>query len=495
MIKKVIFQKPLFWRLVLLIFAINSFIPPVAKANLESASVCSQDLSLEINSIIDRPEFSKSRWGILVQNLSSGKTLYSRDRDKYFVPASNVKLLTTASALLELGEEFRIKTPIYATGELPNLTTLRIKGQGDPTISSENLKNIVQQLQVLGIKQIEKLIIEDSYFDQNPLNPTWEWSDIYYYYATSVNSIILNENTFTLTLLPQKVGETVKLKWSDAIAARQWNILNHGVTAVAETPYNIEITGVLGKPTLKIQGELAQDSQPDDWDLAVVDPANYFLETWRHLLSQAGIKVNQGIVIKEALTIPEARIIVTIFSTPLKNILQEINQESNNLYAETIANILGRQLNTETGVEAIKQILDQLEIDSNSYILADSSGLSRHSLVTPEVLVTLLSKISQTSVAKTYKESLALAGVSGTLKYRFANISGNLWGKTGTLSGVITLSGYLELPNDETLVLSILVNNFDTDKKIVRQGIEEIVALLSNHRHRLCQNRKIESQP
>ena len=103
MIKKVIFQKPIFWRLVLLIFAINSFIPPVAKANLESASVCSQDLSLEIDSIIDRPEFSKSRWGILVQNLSSGKTLYSRDRDKYFVPASNVKLLTSASALLELG--------------------------------------------------------------------------------------------------------------------------------------------------------------------------------------------------------------------------------------------------------------------------------------------------------------------------------------------------------------------------------------------------------
>ncbi len=463
-----------------ILFAINPLIPSIAKANQESASVCPQDLSLEINSIIDRPEFSKSRWGILVQNLDSGKTLYSRDSSKYFVPASTVKLLTSASALLELGEEFRIKTPIYATGELPHLTTLQIKGQGDPTISSESLKNIVQQLQGLGIKQIEKLIIEDSYFEQNPLNPTWEWSDIYYYYGTAVNSIILNENTFTLTLLPQNIGETVKLQWSDNIAARQWNIMNYGVTAAAETPYNIEITGVLGKPTLKIQGELAQDNSPDVWDLAVADPSNYFLETLRNLLLQAGIKVNQGIVTNEALNIPDSRIIATIFSPPLENLLQEINEDSNNLYAETIANILANKLNTETGIEAIEQILNKLEIDSNSYILADSSGLSRHSLITPEVLVNLLSKMSQTSVAKTYKESLALAGVEGTLKYRLKNISGNLWAKTGTLSGVITLSGYLELSNGETLAFSILVNNFDGKNRIARQGIDRIILMLSS---------------
>ncbi|MDJ0651043.1 MAG: D-alanyl-D-alanine carboxypeptidase/D-alanyl-D-alanine-endopeptidase [Xenococcaceae cyanobacterium MO_188.B19] len=474
------FKQCAFGKLIFCIFTINFLLPSIAEADEKPVSVCTQNLSLEIDSIIDRPEFSKSRWGILVKNLDSGKVIYSRDRDKYFIPASNVKLFTSASALLELGTEFRIKTPIYATGNLPNLTTLQVKGKGDPTISSESLKNIVQQLQTLGIKRIEKLIIEDSYFPQNPLNPTWEWSDIYYYYAVAVNSIILNENTVTLTLLPQNPGEKVRFRWSDTIAARQWNLINQGITASAETPYNIDITGVLGKPTLKIQGELPKNNQPDDWDLAILDTPNYFLETLRLFFFQSGIKVNQGQVVKEALSIPESRIIVSIFSQPLKKIIQEINQESNNLYAEIIANILANKLNTKTGTEAIQEVLNQLKIDSDSYILEDSSGLSRHSLVTPEVLVDLLTKMSQTRVANVYKESFALAGVEGTLKNRLENIPGKLWAKTGTLSGVNNLSGYLELPNNETLVFSILVNNFQGERQLLQKEINKIFTILSS---------------
>ncbi len=469
-----------FGKLIFFIFTINFLLPSIAQADEKSVSGCNKNLSLEIDSIIDRPEFSKSRWGILVKNLDSGKVIYSRDRDKYFIPASNVKLFTSASALLELGAEFRIKTPIYATGNLPNLTTLQVKGKGDPTISSESLKNIVQQLQTLGIKRIEKLIIEDSYFTQNPLNPTWEWSDIYYYYAVAVNSIILNENTVTLTLLPQNLGEKVRFRWSDTIAARQWNVVNQGITVSAENPYNIDISGVLGKPTLKIQGELPQNNQPDDWDLAILDPPNYFLETLRLFFFQSGIKVNRGVVVKEALSIPESRIIVTIFSQPLTKIIQEINQNSNNLYAETIANIVAKTLNSKTGTEAIKKVLGQIEIDQDSYILKDASGLSRHSLVTPAVLVELLSKMSQTKVAQVYKESLALAGDEGTLKNRLENIPGKLWGKTGTLSGVNTLSGYLELPNNQTLVFSILVNNFQGERQVLRKEINKIFTLLSS---------------
>ena len=124
-------RKCAFGKLILLVFTFHSLFPPIAQANQKPVSVCNKNLSLEIDSIIDRPEFSKSRWGILVKNLDSGKVIYSRDRDKYFIPASNVKLFTSASALLELGAQFRIKTPIYATGNLPNLTTLQVKGQGD----------------------------------------------------------------------------------------------------------------------------------------------------------------------------------------------------------------------------------------------------------------------------------------------------------------------------------------------------------------------------
>ncbi len=469
-----------FWKRILLVFLINYFVPQAVKANAKPISDSCQKLALEIDSIIDRPEFSKSSWGILVKNLNSGKTIYSRDRDKYFIPASNVKLFTSASTLLELGAEFRIKTPIYASGEFPNLDTLQIKGQGDPTISSESLKNIVQQLHSLGLRSIKKLIIEDSYFPQNPLNPTWEWSDIYYYYATSANSVILNQNTVTLTLFPQKLGEKVKFSWSDNIAARQWNLINNGVTANADTSYNIDIVGVLGKPNLKIQGELPQNNQPDKWGLALADPPNYFLETLRRLFLQTEIAVERGTVLEENWEVSESRIITTMFSTPLKSLIQEINQESNNLYAETVANILAQKLNLETGEAAIKEVLNQLELASDSYILKDGSGLSRHNLVTPEVLVDLLSKMSETPVANIYKESLALAGKTGTLKNSLTNIPGKLWGKTGSLSGVFTLSGYLELPNSETLVFSILVNHLPGEKQLLRKEINKMFVLLSS---------------
>lgn len=445
------------------------------------AEDCNQNLG-EIETIINRPEFKRSRWGILIQDLDSGCNLYSLDAEKYFIPASNTKLLTTAAALLELGTDFRITTPIYSVGETPFLDSLIIKGQGDPSISTENLKNLVQQLQLLGIKSIEKLIIDDSYFNNFPLNPTWEWLDIYSYYGTAVNSVILNENSFTLTVLPQKIGQKVSLHWSDMIAFQQWQVSNEAITTIADQAYNIELDGVLGQPVLKIFGTIPVDHEADVWDLAIIDPADYFLETLRNLLFQAGIKVNRGEVINQEYNNSQAKIITRIISSPLPILLAEINQNSNNLYAEAILKILSKKLSTKQDIEAIKLSLTKLALDPESYVLEDGSGLSRHNLITPELLVELLSAIAKTPQGKIYQESLAIAHVNGTLKNRFrrANTPINLWGKTGTLTGVTTLSGYLETATQKRIVFSILVNNSDQKNKISRQAIDEIILLIRN---------------
>ena len=454
-------------------------ITPEVKA--QETKICNRDLS-GIETIINRPEFKRSRWGILIQDLDSGCTIYSLDADKYFIPASNAKLLTTAAALLELGEEFRITTPIYSLGKPPFLDSLIIKGQGDPSISTESLKDIVQQLQLLGIKRIKKLIIDDSYFDNFLINSTWEWLDIYSYYGTAVNSLILNENTVTLTVLPQKIGQKVSLNWSDAIALRQWQVSNEAITTTADRTYNIEIDGVLGQPVLKILGEIPVDHGADVWDLAIIDPANYFLETFRNLLLQAGITVNQAEVIERENNNSEAKMITKIVSPPLPILLAEINQNSNNLYAEAILKILGKQLNTDDDIEAIQLSLAKLKIDPESYVLEDGSGLSRHNLITPKLLVDLLSAIAKTPQGNIYRESLAIGQTNGTLKDRFRQSLRpvNLWGKTGTLSGVTTLSGYLETATEETMVFSILVNNSDQKNRISRQAIDEIILLIQN---------------
>lgn len=461
--------------------AIALFITIVIPRQVRSSPACRQELARDIEAIIARPQFKRSRWGIAVQNLATEETIYSLDSDKFFIPASTVKLLTTAAALQELGADFRITTPIYATGNLPHLDTVRVEGKGDPTITSEILENIVQQFQVLGIRSIKKLIIDDSYFTQPVINPTWEWADIYYYYATAVNSVILEQNTVELTLIPQQIGQPVKLQWNNKIAARQWQVFNRGVTALPNTEYSIEIDGVLGKPILNIRGELPQDNGEDVWDLAVVDPANYFSATFRNLLSQEEISVTQGIVITETIQNEEERIITQMYSSPLKELIKEINRESNNLYAEVLLKILAKELNIDDPIEALETSLDRLNINANNYELVDASGLSRQNLITPETLVQTLSVMADTNNFELYRSSLAIAGSNGTLKNRLRNteVQNNLWGKTGSLSGVVTIAGYLKLKHHKPLAFSILVNNFDDKNKIVRQAIDELFLLLS----------------
>jgi serine-type D-Ala-D-Ala carboxypeptidase/endopeptidase (penicillin-binding protein 4) len=448
----------------------------------QQKSYCSQDLSQAIEQVINRPELARSRWGIEIQTLT-GDSLYSLDGDKFFNPASTAKLLVSAAGLLELGADYRIKTPIYSEGNPPVLDSLRIQGRGDPTISTQSLKDLSQELQARGVKQITNLIIDDSYLAPPTINPTWEWDDVHSYFATAVNSTILNQNTVTLTLLPQQIGQPVKFFWDDAIAASQWRVINHATTGRKDLKYAVEIDEDLGQPRLKLRGELAVNDPPDIWDLAVVNPGQYFLESLRLHLSQVGITVTRGTVVEQGNQNFSDHEFTALYAPPLQEILGEINQESNNLYAEVLGKILAQELKTKTPVGAINQSLNQLGIKPAEYVLVDASGLSRQNLVTPQTLVQVLRLMSQnpdSKVAQGYHQSLAIAGIKGTLKTRFRNtaLEGHLWAKTGTLTGVGALAGYFPTQSNNTLVFSIIVNNSELENPEIRQTIDEIVMII-----------------
>ena len=458
--------------------------PTVENLDKQPKRFCSQDLSTEIERVIDQPKLKRSRWGIEIQTLT-GSQLYSYDGDKFFNPASAAKLLVSAAGLLEFGADYRLRTPIYSEGNPPILKSLRIYGQGDPTLSSQSLKTIVHQLQSLGVKRIENLIVDDRYLDPPAINPTWEWLDVHSYFATAVNSTILNENTVTLTLLPQQVGEPVKFFWDSAIAASQWQVINQATTGKADLEYAIEIDGDLGKPLLKLRGELAVNEPPDVWDLAVVDPALYFLESLRLQLAKGGIQITKGTVADRQRELPALSDteLMALSGQPMQSILAEINQDSNNLYAEVLGKILARRQESATP-KAISYHLQKIGIAPEEYVLVDASGLSRQNLITPQTLVKLLqlmARLPDPEIARSYRQSLAVAGVNGTLKRRFVNtpIQGNLWGKTGTLTGVGALSGYLTTPSNISLVFSILVNNSELKNREIRQAIDELVTIVN----------------
>lgn len=463
--------------------------PTLSDRKQQTASqICPSQLGTAIEAITQRPEFARSRWGILIETLSTANRLYSRNAEQYFIPASNTKLLTTAAALRQLSPQFRIRTSVYGTGTLPNLTALRVVGRGDPSLTTAQLKDLAQQLKRRGVRQVQQLIVDNSYFRQAGINPTWEWEDIQYDYATSVTSLILNQNTVTLTLSPQQPGQPLQLNWNDTIAAKQWQVENQSVTATAGTENSLTLMGVLGQPLLKIKGQLAADAQPDAWDLAILNPAQYFLDSFRQSLWSEGITVTQASIINNFSVTEPMQELAAVESPPLAELVKETNQQSNNLYAEVLLRSLGtegdRTANPDAGLVTLQQQLTQLGVNPESYRLMDGSGLSRHNLVSPDAIAQTLQRMAQTPQVAIYRASLPVAGVNGTLENRFRNTAAqsHLQAKTGTLTGVAALSGYLDVSGYQPLVLSIMVNQSEQPVATLRQGIDEIVLLLTRLR-------------
>ncbi|MEL4894457.1 D-alanyl-D-alanine carboxypeptidase/D-alanyl-D-alanine endopeptidase [Crocosphaera sp. Alani8] len=455
-------------------------ISSTANRNKQNTSVCEADLKSKINTILEQEELKRSHWGILVKTLDNKTTLYELNSQKYFIPASNVKLLTTAAALIKFGSNYQIKTPIYASGTSPNLKVLKVVGKGDPTLSSEQLETLAKQLRVKGVQTIDNLIVQDNSFNNQSINPTWEWEDIQFYYAPAVNKLILNENAVILTLKTKDLGKKLAIEWSDPIASQQWQIDNQTVTNEEDSPYSVSINRAFEKPLLTITGGLAIDSEPDIFGMAVVKPGEYFLNSLKFYLEKEGIKVINSQVIHEDNETENLDKIIEISSNTLQEIITKANQDSNNLYAESLLNILVDNNVEIASIDNLKEILAELGLDSNSYHLKDGSGLSRHNLVTPETLVNLLNLMANSPESMIYRDSLAIGGVEGTLKNRFKDtvIEAKIQAKTGTLSGTSSLSGYVNPPNYSPLAFSIIVNQSDLPASELRRFIDKIVVNL-----------------
>ena len=470
-------------RLILSFFFMFTFplqakeITSTLEKNQPDILVCKADLKQKIDNILNTEELSKAYWGISVKTLDNKTTLYELNSQKYFTPASNVKLLTTAAALIKFGANYQIKTPVYGSGSSPNLTVLKVVGKGDPTLTSEQLETLAKQLKITGIQRIDNLIVEDNSLEHQSINSTWEWEDIQFYYAPAVNRLILNENAVILTLKPQELGEKLTVEWSDDIAAKQWKIENQALTSGEDSPYLVAIHRNFEKPLLTITGSLAINSKPDIFGMAVVNPGEYFLNSLRFYLEKEGINVIKSQVISGDTQVDNLVKITEINSKEIQEIITKANQESNNLYAESLLNLLGYETSENSSIDNLKEIMTKLGLNPNLYHLKDGSGLSRHNLITPETLVNLLTLMAQTPEGQIYRDSLAVAGINGTIKNRFKEtvIEGKIQAKTGTLSGTSALSGYIEPANYSPLAFSIIVNQSDLPPSQLRKVIDQIV--------------------
>ncbi len=454
----------------------------LAQADAAFAGVCRAELPRKIDAIANGYTLNGSKVGILIEDANPDtRVLYSRKAQEKFVPASNVKLLTTAAALHNLGPDFTIRTSVFGQLNRPE-QDLYVVGRGDPTFTSYQINLLAGQLKQQGIRRVGSLTAVDNYFTGPLVNPFWDAEDYRAGYGAAANSLILNRNELGFTLIPGRVGQPLRVVWDRPEFVRGWRIENNSRTIGNGSEF-IDAGQKPGQKVMDVRGALYAGSASENTSIAVLDPGSYFAEQFQQSLNAYGVTTSRS---QASTANPPSDLveIAAIQSPPLRAFIDPTNLYSVNIYAEAMLKSLGRSVdpttqNTyEAGASAVSTVLTDLGVRPNSVDVVDGSGLSRRNLATPEALVDTLQAMAKTENAAIYRNSLAVAGRSGTLRNRMRGTlaEGRFQGKTGTLRGTYTLSGYLNPPNHPPLALSILVNDTNASGSDVRSLIDQIIS-------------------
>jgi serine-type D-Ala-D-Ala carboxypeptidase/endopeptidase (penicillin-binding protein 4) len=451
-------------------------------------SLCPAQLSTTIDSIVQQPALRSSYWGILVQDLNGGGTTsYARNADQLFLPASNAKLFTTAAALATLTPQFQRQTPLFATGQPPTLDTLRIVGQGDPALNDKQLEQVANVLQKKGVRSIGTLIGDDSLSSGNLIEPSWSWEDLQGGDGLPINSLMLNGNVFSMQLIPQQIGQPVRSQWLSNGVPKSVVVQNRTLTVGTSVPEFIE-TRWQGNQQLLLKAQLRAGSASETIDVPIENPGANFLERLRTILGDRQIQVRQVSLTTAAFAQAQAYPIASIPFASLSTLMSEINQRSNNFYAEATLRLLANSAISgnsksiaQRGLAVLSQTLTRLGVDAKGYQLIDGSGLSRKNLVSPRAVVQTLRAMATPPYREAFRASLPVAGQSGTLRRRLIGtaVQGRLWAKTGTLQGVSALSGYLDRPGESSLAFSILANHSTQPTAALQQAVDQVVLAIA----------------
>lgn len=455
-----------------------------------SLALCVADLPAVVGAIAHHPAMARARLGIYIATLE-GEVLYDREGDLLFVPASTLKLLTTAAALTHLGPDYRIATTVHGQGAGGRWSQLRVMGAGDPSLGPEALAALADQIQAQG-HTIEVLIGDESRLPGAGVSRHWEWEDVQAGYGAAANALIWNGNALRFTLIPQQEGEPLALEWENPALGALWTVENRSRTVASGMPEFLSLGRDLGRPVLRLGGQLVAGSEPANTAIADPTPAETFITTLGQYLTERGLTVGATAITsvgEPGLPPPMA----TVTSPPLAQLLIPANQNSNNLYAEALLHQLGRVGLAqggaiapgigvpEAGITLVQEYLVSQGIDPDTLVMVDGSGLARKNLVTPGTLVAVLQAMARSPLATPYRDSLAVAGVSGTLSRRFQDTpaAGQIVGKTGTLSRNFALAGYVTPPDYAPLAFAVLINNLDQGGATARQFLDSLVAPLA----------------
>jgi serine-type D-Ala-D-Ala carboxypeptidase/endopeptidase (penicillin-binding protein 4) len=426
--------------------------------------------------------------------------LYERNADKYFVPASNMKLLTTALALDKLGLDYRFRTTIESKGKISakgRLTgDLILVGRGDPNLSNRKfpfdtkeefdgppvkaLAELADAVRARGVKAIWGDIVgDDSYFARERYPDGWEIDDMVWEYGAAISAIVVDDNTVTVTLTPgAKAGTPVQVAIEPT--TKDFTVKNEVSTAGAQEKADLRLAREPGADTVVINGVLPARGTPRKLVLAVQEPALQAATLLAQLLSERGIKVHGKIRAQHDVDPAEGTrtVLAEHLSLRLGDTIKLVNKISQNLHAEVLLRVAARQDGRWNEPEDLqkypKEFYAKAGIAPDDVVQTDGSGLSRHDLVTPRAFVNLLEYAQKQPWFAEYYASLPVAGVDGTLNERMKDsaIAGRIHAKTGSVTHVRTLSGFAETPGGRRLIFSFLSNNQSVKNHEVHEALD-----------------------
>ncbi len=459
------------------------------------APASGQPLQQRVEALIrSSPAAQRAFWGIKVVDPADGRVLAALNAGRFFRPASNTKLFTTALALMRLGPDWTFNTTVTATPS----GDLVLAGGGDPTLSAravpyrrgpvtgdplQALEALADQVVAHGIREVKGDIIgDDTIWPWEPYPEGWTADDTVWLYGAPVSALEVNDGSFRLTLAPAAVPDLPpSITLSPPV---EYFTIDNRVRWGAGLERKIRVERSGGQ--LRLTGTMP--AQPVHLDLAVDDPAFYAAYAFTDALARRGVVIRGRPAARHRAAgqpyLPvQGKELARRTSPPLLEVLRTINKISQNLHVEMVLREVGRVRrgsgSLEAGIEERKAFLAQAGIPDTEYDLDDASGLARQNLVTPDAVARLLVYMYGTQYREAWLSLLPIGGEDGTLEDRFDKQSAAraIHAKTGTLTAVSGLSGYAERRRGGPVVFSILVNNYHGQSREIR-GVMDKIALL-----------------
>jgi D-alanyl-D-alanine carboxypeptidase/D-alanyl-D-alanine-endopeptidase (penicillin-binding protein 4) len=447
-----------------------------------SGSASAGTLEQKIDRILASAGLSRSRHSIQIVSLPDGKVVYERNPDLAINPASNVKLVTAAAALRELGPDYTFKTEFYSNTLINReggIRNLWIKGFGDPLFVTEELESVVNRFRAAGLEKIDgPVFVDDTYFDR--YNLTTYLSDIHErIYSIITGSLSYNFNTIEIKARPgARLGDQPII--SIEPATRYVKLKNQAKTVGKGTEplLKAELKEAEGNEVI-IQGSLPRTIREHSFRRGILDPATYTGTVVMEALEKSGVSLQGGL--KREAVPRRALLILSHSSRPLREILKGLGKFSNNFIAEQLLKTLsaaryGPPGSTSKGLEVLREYLTSLGIPRESFTLDNGSGLSKLTRLSSSQLIRILLDLYVSPWRDEAISSLSIAGVDGTLgsRMRGSSLAGKIFAKTGTLNGVTALSGFV-IDGGRQIAFSFLFNDMNSSQEKVTRAEEAIL--------------------